>query len=101
MTIAYLKLNLESDAAWSALDHTLRSGELDSVQQLGLMVHVTSGRYQRRQATQQWSVLLRLERAGFRRWMCLLDPSTATGAASPQRRTDIYQLAYVNIRFIV
>jgi len=103
MTIGYVKLDVESDAAWSAVDEILRSGALNHVQQLGLLVHVASGRQQRHQATRQWTVLIRLERAGFRRWMCL--PVSGTAANSnrhdQQYQADIYQLMYLNTRFLV
>jgi len=104
MTIGYLKLDLKSESAWSAMDEALRSGAMTNVQQLGLLVHLTSGRLQRRQTTQQWSVLMRLERAGFRRWMCLPVSKTAADTRRHdrrQRQTDIYQLVYLNIRFFV
>jgi len=103
--ISYLKLDVDSEAGWSAVDDSVRSGALNNVQQLGLLVHVTSGRQQRRQATQQWTVLIRLERAGFRRWMCSPVSETVTADirrhGHQQQRTDIYQLVYLNIRFLV
>jgi len=101
-TISYLKLDVEFDGAWSALDEALRAGALNNVQQLGLLVHVTSGRQQRHQATRQWSVLIRLERAGFRRWLCIPVPRSATntGRQDNKQQTDIYQLVYLNIRFL-
>jgi len=105
VTISYLKLDVESDVAWSVVDDTLRSGALNDVQQLSLLVHVTSGRQQRHQATYQWTVLIRLERAGFRRWMCLpvsVSPAdTSRHHDHQQRQTNIYQLVYLNIRFLV
>jgi len=104
--IGYLKLDVDSDGVWSALDDALQSGALTNhVQQLGLLVHVTSGRQQRRQATRQWNVLADLERAGFRRWLSLRVSSASAADAGLRRhdlqqRTDVYQLVYVNIRFL-
>jgi len=106
MTVGYLKLDVTSDGAWSAIDDALRSRALDHVQQLGMLVHVTSGRQQRHLATRQWTVLLELERAGFRRWFAA--PVTTTDGRTSRlvRRklpTDIalYQLVYINARFFV
>jgi len=99
-TISYLKLDVQHDGAWSSLDDALRTGALNDVQQLGLLVHVTSGRHQRRQATRQWNVLVRLERAGFRRWKSLLASPPATDM-SRRQRTDVYQLVYLNTRFLL
>ena len=107
VTVGYLKLDVTSDGVWSAVSEALTSGALDHVQQLGLLVHVTSGRQQRHQATDQWNVLLELERAGFRRWLALPVSSTdaRTGRRVARRQpTDIaslYQLVYLNIRFLV
>ena len=104
MTIGYLKLDVDSDGVWSAVDEALRAGALNNVQQLGLLVHVTCGRQQRRQATYQWNILIQLERAGFRRWLTLPVSTTAADAGRHDRRqpTDIalYQLVYLNIRFL-
>jgi len=101
--MSYLKLDVEHDNAWSALEDALRTGALHNVQQLGLLVHVTSGRLQRHQATKQWNVLISLERAGFRRWLCLplSGSATDTGRQEHQQHTDIYQLVYLNIRFLI
>jgi len=102
-TISFLKLDVEFDSAWSALEDALRTGALNNVQQLGLLVHVTSGRQQRHQATKQWNVLISLERVGFRRWLCLPYSGSAvdTVRQQHQQHTDIYQLVYLNIRFLV
>jgi len=103
-TIGYAKLDVDSDGVWSALDKALQTGALKAVQQLGLMVHLTSGLQQRHQATHQWNTLIRLERAGFRRWLSVPGSTSAVDASRRDRHqqpTNIYQLVYLNIRFIV
>jgi len=103
-TISYVKLDVKNDGAWSALDEALQTGALNNVQQLGLLVHVSSGRSQRCQATRQWNVLIRLERAGFRRWLSSpVSGSVAsdTGRHDNRQQTGVYQLVYLNMRFLV
>jgi len=104
MTIGYLKLDVVSDAVWSTLAEALSAGALRRVQQLGLLVHVTSERHERHLATRHWNVLVELERAGFRRWLALPVVSADTRRHQAGRRrqpTDTYQLGYLNTRFLV
>ena len=101
--IDYLKIDIEYNE-WDTFKVMLEDGTLKNVKQFGFETHTQEVKRRTTNVdnfVMYWSLLDKLEQAGFRRWYWHLNRfGKYTSKRTGTRRTCCHELVYININFM-